>query len=150
MRALAPGSPRSGGMLDSLRTEMEELVERFFGESAVAGLTGVWMPRVDVEEKDDEIVVKADLPGTDPADVEVAVMGTTLVLKGERKENREEKKKNFHRMERFVGRFYREVPLPAGVDADKVTATSAKGVLTVTIPKKPEVRPKKITVKAQA
>ncbi len=72
-----------------------------------------------------------------------------LSLKGEKKEEKEEKKKNYHRVERFVGSFYRAIPLPAGADADKVVATTTKGVITVTVPKKAEMQPKKIAVKSQ-
>jgi HSP20 family protein len=106
-----------------------------------------WVPFVDVEETEKEILVKVDLPGVDPKDVDIAVVGGVLVVKGEKKEEKEEKEKNYHRLERFTGHFYREVLLPAGTDPDKILASSNKGVITITIPKKPEVLPKKIDVK---
>jgi adenine-specific DNA-methyltransferase len=135
MRSLIPWSRRAGAALEPLRQEMDDLFERFFGEPL--GFNGgeavrAWMPRVDVEETDKEIVLKADLPGVDAKDVDVCVSGGSLVLRGEKKEEREEKKKNYHQVERFVGRFYRAVPLPQGTDPDKITATSAKGVITIT------------------
>jgi HSP20 family protein len=133
--------------MEDLREEFGELVQRFFGEPLVGNGGKVsWAPRVDIAETDKEIVVKADLPGVEAKDVEVSVMGGAVILRGERKEEREEKKKNYHRTERFVGQFYREIPLPSGADPDKIVASSTKGVVTVTIPKKPEVQPKKITV----
>jgi HSP20 family protein len=134
--------------MEELREEFGELMQRVFGEPLFGngGKAPVWAPRVDIAETEKEIVVKADLPGVETKDVEVSVMGESLVLRGERKEEREEKKKNYHRMERFVGQFYREIPLPAGTDPDKIVASSTKGVVTVTIPKKPEVQPKKIAV----
>jgi HSP20 family protein len=101
---------------------------------------------VDVEESDREILVKADLPGVDPKHVEISVENGVLTVRGERKEEKEERKKNYHRIERFAGSFYRAVPLPPGADAEKVSATSTNGVVTVTIPKKPEAQPRKITV----
>jgi HSP20 family protein len=104
---------------------------------------------VDVEETEKEIVVKADLPGVDPKDVEISVFDGSLVVKGEKKETKEEKKTNYHRVERFMGQFYREVPLPRGVDPEKIVAKSGQGVVTVTIPKKPEVLPKKVTIKPE-
>jgi HSP20 family protein len=72
-----------------------------------------------------------------------------LVLRGEKQEEKKEEKKDFHRIERFVGQFYREIPLPTGTNPDKISATSSKGVVTITIPKKPEVQPKKIAVAAK-
>jgi HSP20 family protein len=149
MKSLIPWR-RTTGLLEPFRLEMEDLFERFFGlEEGGNGSAKAWAPRVDVEETDKEILVKADLPGVDPKDVDIAVAEGALVLKGEKKEVKEEKKKNYHRVERFAGQFYREIPLPAGTDAEKISAASAKGVITVTIPKKPEAQPKKIAVKAQ-
>lgn len=150
MTGLIPWRRGSLGALEELRGEMDRMLERFFGPAGEPeGNAGkpVWAPRIDVEETEKEVLVKADLPGVDPKDVEVSVIEGALVLRGEKKEEREEKKKNFHRMERFIGRFYREVPLPPGTDPEKISATSAKGVITVVIPKKPEAQPKKIAVK---
>lgn len=137
-------------MMEPFRREMAELFERFFGEEDGNGqAVQTWAPRVDVEETDKEFLVKADLPGVDPKDVEIHVVDRVLTLRGEKREEKEEKKKNYHRIERCYGRFYRAIPLPAGVDADRVAASSAKGVITIAIPKKPEMQPKKITVKPQ-
>jgi HSP20 family protein len=149
MKALIPRRPRAGGFLEPLRLEMEDLFQRFFEPWEDRGEAPAWTPRVDVEETDKEVVVKADLPGVDPKDVEVTVADGSLVLKGERKEEREEKKKSYYRVERFVGQFYRTIPLPPGTDPDKISAATAKGVISVTIPKKPEAQPKKIVVKPQ-
>jgi HSP20 family protein len=116
-----------------------------------SGETGgpVWAPRVDVEEDEKQYVVKADLPGVSPKDVEIQVADNMLILRGQKKEEREEKKKDYHRVERFEGQFYREIALPRGIDADKIQAKSADGVLTITIPKKAEAQPKKIAVQAE-
>jgi HSP20 family protein len=151
MKSLIPWRQRNGGFLAPLRQEMEDVFERFFGEplEETGKALKAWAPRVDVEETDKEIVVKADLPGVDAKEVEISVGDGMLIMKGEKKEEREEKKKNYHAVERFVGKFYRELLLPPGADADKISATSAKGVITVTIPKKAEAQPKKINVKAQ-
>jgi len=149
MRSLIPWSRRSERFFAPLRREMEDLFQRFVVplDETVFEAAQTWTPRVDVEETDKEIVVKVDLPGVEAKDVEVCVIDGLLVLKGEKKEEREEKGKNYHRTERFVGQFYREVPLPPGVDPEKIVATSSKGVVMVTVPKKPEVMPKKIAVK---
>jgi HSP20 family protein len=144
-----PFRQRNGGVFAPLQYEIEDLFHRFFPKSfeEPGGIYPVWAPRVDVLETDQEVVVKMDLPGVDPKDVEISVIGEALVLKGERKEEHEEKKKGYHRMERFMGQFYRELPLPPVADPEKVVATSCKGVITVTIPKKPEAQPKKIAIK---
>jgi len=126
---------------------MRGLFDRFFGELSEGASEALptWAPRVDVEETDKEIVVQADLPGVAPEDVDISIEDGSLVLRGEKKEERKEEKKDYRMMERFVGRFYREVPLPAGTDPEKIAATSAKGVITVLIPKTPK-ETKKIAV----
>jgi HSP20 family protein len=130
---------------------MEDVMERFFGhENGKPRAAETWAPRVDVEETDKEILVKADLPGVDPKNVEITVEGGVLTVRGERKEEKEEKKKDYHRLERFAGSFYRAIQLPASADAEKVSATSANGVVTVAIPKKVEAQPKKIAVTPKA
>jgi HSP20 family protein len=151
MRNLIPWRNPNTGLLEPLRQEMEELFQRFLEPLGGNGhrTLPAWAPRVDIAETDKEVVVKADLPGVDAKDVEISVADAALVLRGEKKEEKEEKKKNYHRVERFLGQFYREIPLPAGADPERITAASAKGVITITIPKKPEVQPKKIPVKAQ-
>jgi HSP20 family protein len=148
MKSLIPWR-RETGPFELMRREMDELMRHFIGpfvEPERGPLA--WAPRVDVEETEKEFVVKVDLPGVDPKDVEVTLREGVLVLRGEKKEEKEEKKANYHRLERFVGEFYREVPLPSAADAEKITAIASKGVITVTVPKKPEATAKKITVKA--
>ncbi len=142
--------PWTKNAVESWRQEMENMFERVTGERLPNGESlKMWAPRVDIEETDKEITVKADLPGVDPKDVEITVMGDVLTLSGEKKEEKEEKKKNFRRVERFEGKFYRQIALPAGADPDNVNATSSKGVITITIPKKVELQPKKVSVKVQ-
>jgi HSP20 family protein len=153
MKTLIPWRRRSESMFEGFRQEMNDLVKRFF-PAAVSetdgGMLEAWAPQCDVEETDKEIIVKADLPGVDAKDVDISVMDNALIMRGEKKEEKEEKKKNYHRVERFSGQFYREITLPQGVDAERITATSANGTITVTIPKKPGAQPKKIAVKTDA
>jgi HSP20 family protein len=138
---------RSFSILEPFRHEMEDLMGRFFGEENGNGhAMKTWTPQVDVEETEKEILVKADLPGIDPKAIEISIENGILTIRGEKKEEKEEKKKNYHRIERFTGMFYRQISLPSGVDAEKVTATNANGVVTVSIPKKPEAQPKRIAV----
>jgi HSP20 family protein len=145
MRAVMPFR-RDLGPLALASAEMDELMNRLLGEPLVEN-PSLWTPRIDIVETEKELIVKADLPGVEPKDVEATVRDGVLILRGERKEEKEEKGKSFHRIERFRGEFYRELPLPRIADAEKVTAAFAKGVLTVTIPKKPELLPRKIEVK---
>jgi HSP20 family protein len=136
---------RGVNQFDSFRREMEDLFDRFVGEGPANGeAVGAWAPRVNVVETDREFVVKADLPGVDPKDVDIQAVDNVLTLRGGKEEKKEEK--NYHRVERFSGQFYRAIGLPTGADADKVTATMTDGTVTVTIPKKPEAQPKKIAV----
>src|SRR5262249_31613565 len=142
MRSLIPWR-RSGGMMDTFQKEMEDVFHRFFGESEEAWPipTNAWAPRVDVEETDKEVLGGADLPGVDQKEVDISVENGSLIIRGEKKEEKEDKKKNYHRVERFSGQFCRVLPMPAGTDPDKIAANSSKGVITVTIPKKPGVQP---------
>jgi HSP20 family protein len=134
-------------LVNRLRDEMDDMFARFFGPvDETLGSRVEWSPRVDVEETDKAVIVTADLPGVDPKDIEVSVLNGELILRGEKKQEKEEKGKNYHRLERFAGTFYRSITLPAGCDENGVTATSAKGVVTISIPKKPEAKAKKIAV----
>ena len=109
-------------------------------------------PAVDIVEKDNAYEVTADLPGFDEKNIEVKLQNGSLSIKGERKSEKEEKKRDYHLTEREFGSFERRFTLPEGVDADKIEANLKKGVLTVTLPKKPEAQKpaKKIDVKAAA
>ena len=137
-------------LVNRLRDEMDDMFSRLFGPvDETLGNRVEWAPRMDVEETDKAVLVTADLPGVDPKDIEVSVLNGELVLRGEKKQEKEEKGKNFHRMERFAGTFYRSIALPSGIDENGVTATSAKGVVTITIPKRPEAKAKKIPVQVK-
>lgn len=148
-RELAPAA-EAWEPFASLRREMERLFEDFsrqWGwEPAISGLAAA--PRVDVSETDTEFKVEAELPGVDEKDVEVTLSDNRLIIKGEKKQEKEEKKKDYHLVERSYGAFSRTVALPFDADPDQVKASYAKGVLTVTVPKPPEVkaREKKIQI----
>jgi HSP20 family protein len=151
MRAVMPWRVGTERWLEPFRREMNEMFRRFWPvpeEEAGEPTFPAWTPRADVEETEEALIVKLDVPGVNPEEVEIFVSEGRLILRGERKEEREEKGKVYHRTERFVGQFYREIALPEGADPEHIEATSAKGVLTVRVPKKPEAKPKKIPVKA--
>jgi len=108
--------------------------------------TRTWAPAVDIYETEGTLVVKTELPGIDPKDVEVRVEENTLYLKGERKFEDEVKNGNYHRVERAYGTFTRSFALPGSVDPDKVTAEYKDGLLTITIPKREEAKPKAVKI----
>jgi HSP20 family protein len=108
---------------------------------------GEWTPVVDTMEDDKEYTVKAELPGIDKEDVKVSVEGGVLSIAGERKADKEEKSKKYHRIERSYGSFVRSFTLPEGAASDKITAEFKNGVLRVHVPKNEEVKPKSVEVK---
>jgi HSP20 family protein len=107
------------------------------------------MPAVDVFEKDDKFVVKAELPGMKENDIDVSVVGDTLCLRGEKKTETEVKDEDYYRCERSYGTFYRSIPIPSNVDANKIEASFDDGILEVTLPKSVKAKPKKIAVSAK-
>ena len=107
-----------------------------------------WNPAVDILEKDGNFVLRAELPGMTEKQIELKVEGDALVLKGERKMESEDKKENYHRIESFHGTFTRTFRLPETVDTHKISADYKDGILTVTLPQKPEVKPREIPVSA--
>jgi HSP20 family protein len=112
------------------------------GESS----TRTWAPPVDIYETENDIVLKAELPGMDPKDVEVKVEDNTLYLKGERKFEKEVRNENYHRVERSYGSFARSFSLPNSISAEKVKAEFKDGLLTLTLPKREEAKPRTIKI----
>jgi HSP20 family protein len=142
---------------NSFRSEMDRLFDAFMsglpavgsvrqGFPAAQGLT----PTLDVKETDKEIVVKADLPGIDEKDIQLTFHDGVLSLRGEKKSERTDERENYHLMERSYGSFQRAIRVPETIDEDKVEARFDKGVLTVTLPKRPEMvkAQKKIEIKS--
>jgi len=121
-----------------------EAFSPFFGEGELS--TRTWAPPVDIYETGDNIVLKAELPGVDPKDVEVRVEDNRLYLKGERKFEKEVKEENYHRVERSYGSFARSFALPNSIDSEKVAAEYKDAVLTLTLPKREEAKPKTIKI----
>ena len=129
----------------ALRREMDRVFESFGRdlEWPSAGLpAGAMAPSIDVTESDNELKIEAELPGVDEKDVEVTVTDNLLTIKGEKKAEKEEKKKNYHLVERSYGSFVRSVPLPFAAEPGKAKATFKNGVLSITLPKPPEIAAK--------
>ncbi|MEP9386750.1 Hsp20/alpha crystallin family protein [Mesorhizobium sp. KR9-304] len=157
-------SPEGWTPFNNLRREIERAFDDFhpFGwrlpssrsvfDLDMPKLREAWSvaPAMDLVEKGTEYEITAELPGIDENNVEIKLSNHTLTIKGEKREQKEEKEKDYYLSERRYGSFQRSFQLPVGVDADKIDATFAKGVLTVTLPKTAEAQKaeKKITVKA--
>lgn len=105
-----------------------------------------WLPAVDVLEKNGDILLRCEMPGVSEKDIDLKLEGNTLTLRGEKKLDHEEGRDQYHRVESFHGSFSRSFTLPDTVAADKIKAEFKNGVLTVTMPQKPEVRPREIPV----
>ncbi len=103
-------------------------------------------PAVDMEETDKEIIVKAEMPGMEKDDFSLEIEQDHLILRGEKKQEREEKDRNYHRVECSYGRFSRTLPLPCGIDANSANAEYRNGVLTITLPKSESARRKAVKV----
>lgn len=111
-------------------------------------VTSHWMPAVDIKEEDDRYILRADIPGVDPKDIEVTMEDGLLTIKGERFREDKEEREGYKRFERVHGTFHRRFSLPDTADAEHITATGKDGVLEVTIPKQERVKPRKIAVAA--
>jgi HSP20 family protein len=138
------------GRLFNLRDELDRLFEGSFGEISHAGsqLLGAWNPPVDLYEDKDNVFVKAELPGLKREDIEVSLHDGALSISGERKSEEKVENAEARRAERFVGRFQRTITLPSSVVTDKVSAQYKDGVLTVTLPKAEEAKPRQIQINA--
>lgn len=133
--------------LSLLQGDMNRLFERFMGEgSPTLERPRRWIPAVDIVESDGRFVIRADLPGMDPDDVDVEVLDGTLRITGERRSERRSEDAGVARLERSYGRFERILSLPDGVDADAIDATFDKGVLELTVPKPVESTPRRIDI----
>ena len=152
--ALIPWRPRDLWQdpfrdLETIQNEMNKL----FDSSLVgwrdrdAGLLeGVWNPAVDIYDSKDNVMVKADIPGMKKDEIDVSVHRDTLIIKGEKKREKETKESDFVRTERYYGSFNRAIRLPSEVQADKVNAAYKNGVLELVLPKKEESKPKQLKI----
>lgn len=130
-----------------LQEEINRLFEQTLPDWApIPRLMGAWGPALDLYEDKDNLVAKLELPGMKKEDIEVSLHEGTLMVTGERKAEQTFKDAQAHRSERFHGRFQRSVALPVPVNADKVKASYEDGILTVTLPKAEEAKPKQIAV----
>lgn len=133
----------------SLMKQFTDELERLFTQSPrTASETGIWSPVIEVKEKEGKLVLTAELPGLKKEDVTVHLDGDTLVVEGERKEEKEEKREGYYHSERSYGKFYRSIPLPEGAKTEQTAAQFNNGVLEVTVPI-PEAKKKQLNVPIQ-
>jgi HSP20 family protein len=148
MLALTPILRRTG----FLSRPERDFFDRFFGDFTLPRLMSEdteWVPAFDVSETDNELTIKADVPGMDKEDLNITVSDGILTIKGEKKHEKKEENKHYHCVERRYGSFSRTMRLPTEVEAEKVDATYKDGVLSITLPKSEVVEPKKIEIKSQ-
>jgi HSP20 family protein len=131
----------------AIREEMNDLRSRLMGEDEEGWFTGAVVPALDVSETETAIDIRMDLPGITAKDIDIQVSGNVLAVSGERKEEKEEKGKTFHRVERHSGNFSRTVTLPCAVTESEVAAEYKDGVLTIKLPKTEQSKTHKIKVK---
>ncbi len=134
----------------SLQREMNRVFDSFFSGADEPGLlNGTWAPAVDVAEGEESYTVKMELPGVNKDDVKITLESNVLTIRGDKKAENEVKEKNYHRTERSYGSFQRSFTLPTTVKNDRIDAVYKDGILTVTLPKAEEAKPKQIEVKVK-
>ena len=132
----------------SLQREMNSLFDNFFRgfdlapRGLAAGAMGIFSPSIDVKENDKEFIIKAELPGVEEKDIDVTVTNDSVTIKGEKKEEKEDKDKNYYYMERSYGSFSRVIPLEAEIESNKAEASFKNGILDIKIPKNQSAKAK--------
>jgi HSP20 family protein len=134
---------------ERMRRDMDRLWNSFFEEESrrKGESKGEWFPSLDVSETKNEIVVKAEIPGIDPKDIDISLADGVLTIRGEKKQEKEEKDENYHLIERSYGSFTRSVRVPGEVKSDRISATYKNGLLKVSLPKSEEAKKKEIKIK---
>jgi len=132
----------------SVHDRVNRLFSNAFTRTDGEEASGFWVPPVDIYEEGDNLILKAELPGVRKEDLDVSVENNLLTLSGERRQESEVKEDQFHRLERFYGKFTRSFTLPVGIQTGHIHAEVRDGILTVTLPKAEEAKPKRIQIKA--
>lgn len=135
-------------IIDQLHRDLDRLAQGRVTQSQNENPVADWAPAVDIIEEKDRFVLRADVPGIDPADIDVSMDNGVLTVSGERKTETTTEDEGFRRVERSFGRFYRRFNLPDTADADGIKATSSMGILEISIPKMPEIKARRIAIEA--
>lgn len=140
-----------GTELWNVQREINRLFDGFLQGGAKDEDFGLslWTPAVDIAEQEDDYVVKVELPGMSKDDVKITLESNILTIRGEKKQEKDLKEENYHRIERSYGSFQRSFTLPTTVKSDKIDASYKDGILTITLPKMEEAKPKQIEVKVK-
>jgi HSP20 family protein len=149
--ALLPVKRKEGGRssLSRLHDEMDDLFRSFFSDGDWPVWSGSRWPAIDIAEKDNEFMVKAEVPGCKADDIDISVHGNVLTISGEKKAEEEKKEKGYYHIERSYGSFRRDLHLATEVNPGKIEATCKDGVLTITLPKSEKAKAVKVKVKGQ-
>ena len=136
---------------ENMRSEMDRFWESFFVGKPRKRVheEGHWLPSVDVSETKNDVVVKVELPGMNPKDLDISLSDGSIVIKGEKKQEKEQKEENYHMVERSYGAFSRSVRLLQEMQGDKIVAKCKDGVLKITLPKSEKAKAKEIKIKAE-
>lgn len=138
-------------LFDAMQRDFDRMAGRRVGYSSAddnGHSVADWVPAVDIVEEKDRFILRADVPGVNPEDIDVSMENGILSVSGRRHEESSEETEGVRRLERISGRFYRRFSLPDTANADEIAATSANGILEVVIPKQPEVKARRIAVKS--
>ncbi|MBA4348717.1 MAG: molecular chaperone [Thermodesulfovibrio sp.] len=140
--------------LDEMRRDMDRLFEEFFAPSRrrrgwVKPEVGIIVPNIEMYDRKNEIVVKAELPGVTKEDIDLSITKDSLTLKGEVKKEEEVKEENYYSSERSYGSFTRTIALPVEVESEKAKASFKSGVLEIVLPKKEDAKPKEIKIEVK-
>ncbi|HUI63063.1 MAG TPA: Hsp20/alpha crystallin family protein [Steroidobacteraceae bacterium] len=135
----------------SIVNRLHQSLDQIFGETlsspeASSASSVAWVPRVDIHEEKDRFVVLADVPGVDPKDIDITAENGVLTVRGERRSEKRDTENGYERVERVTGAFLRRFTLPEGANTDSIKAKQTNGVLEVTIPKQPQLQPRRIAV----
>lgn len=134
---------------ERMKKEMDRLWDSFFERGPRTGERGEWYPSLDMAETKNDVIIKAEVPGMDPKDIDISLSNGLLTIKGEKKQEREEKEGDYHLAERCFGAFMRAIRLPGEVQSEKIEASYKNGVLKITLPKSEEAKKKQIKIKVE-
>lgn len=135
-------------IVDLLHRDLDRIATRRIADTDAESPVTDWVPAVDIVEENERFVLHADVPGVDPADIDVSMDGGVLTVSGTRRREKTSEENGFERVERATGRFLRRFNLPETAHADSITAKTSNGILEVSIPKVPAVQARRIAVEA--